>query len=204
MERKINLKKLGSILLTLMVTISMIAPSMLVPKEVSAESQTFTPQMATQMKSYVGRSMTCDAYAAIVGRSIYQLPGFPGGNVTAERTWLKNNAEYVGSTTDPATFPFKDGDVFVTNGDSHIGFIIEGKVIHGGIYGKVSFTDISYWWDYSKNIYGQSGAGAASISVYRVFKDEGYAQLKKVTKSNKHLTDLCPEQYSIAGARYGV
>lgn len=204
MERKINLKKLGSILLTLMVTISMMLPSMLVPKEVSAESQTFTPQMATQMKSYIGQSMTCDAYAGIVGRSIYQLPGFPGGNVTAERTWLKNNAEYVGSTTDPATFPFKDGDVFVTNGDSHIGFIIEGKVIHGGIYGKVSFTDIPYWWDYSKNIYGQSGAGAASISVYRVFKDEGYAQLKKVTKSNKHLTDLCPEQYTLAGATYGV
>ena len=204
MERKINLKKFASVLLTLMVTISMMLPSMLVPKEVSAESQTFTPQMATQMKSYVGRGMTCDAYAGIVGRSIYQLPGFPGGNVTAERTWLKNNAEYVGSTTDPATFPFKDGDVFVTNGDSHIGFIIEGKVIHGGIYGKVSFTDIPYWWDYSKNIYGQSGAGAASISVYRVFKYEGYAQLKKVTKSNKHLTDLCPEQYSIAGAKYGV
>ena len=204
MERKINLKKFASVLLTLMVTISMMLPSMLVPKEVSAESQTFTPQMATKMKSYIGRSMTCDAYAAIVGRSIYQLPGFPGGNVTAERTWLKNNAEYVGSTTDPATFPFKDGDVFVTNGDSHIGFIIEGKVIHGGIYGKVSFTDISYWWDYSKNIYGQSGAGAASISVYRVFKDEGYAQLKKVTKSNKHLTDLCPEQYTLAGATYGV
>ena len=204
MEKKINLKKFASVLLTLMVTISMMLPSMLVPKEVSAESQTFTPQMAAQMKSYVGQSMTCDAYAGIVGRSIYQLPGFPGGNVTAEHTWLKNNAEYVGSTTDPATFPFKDGDVFVTNGDSHIGFIIEGKVIHGGIYGKVSFTDISYWWDYSKNIYGQSGAGAASISVYRVFKDEGYAQLKKVTKSNKHLTDLCPEQYSIAGATYGV
>ena len=204
MERKINLKKFASVLLTLVVTISMMLPSMLVPKEVSAESQTFTPQMATQMKSYVGRGMTCDAYAGIVGRSIYQLPGFPGGNVTAEHTWLKNNAEYVGSTTEPATFPFKDGDVFVTNGDSHIGFIIEGKVIHGGIFGKVSFTDIPYWWDYSKNIYGQSGAGAASISVYRVFKDEGFAKLKKVTKSNKHLTDLCPEQYSIAGATYGV
>ena len=204
MERKINLKKFASVLLTLMVTISMMLPSMLVPKEVSAESQTFTPQMAAQMKSYVGQSMTCDAYAGIVGRSIYQLPGFPGGNVTAERAWLTRNAEYVGSTTDPATFPFKDGDVFVTNGDSHIGFIIEGKVIHGGIFGKVSFTNISYWWDYSKNIYGQSGAGAASISVYRVFKDEGYAQLKKVTKSNKHLIDLCPEQYSIAGATYGV
>ena len=204
MERKINLKKMASVLLTLMVTISMMIPSMLVPKEVSAESQIFTPQMAAQMKSYIGQSMTCDAYAGIVGRSIFNLSGFPSGNVTAERAWLTQNAEYVGSTTDPATFPFKDGDVFVTNGDSHIGFIIEGKVIHGGIYGKVSFTNISYWWDYSKNIYGQSGAGAASISVYRVFKDEGYAQLKKVTKSNKHLTDLCPEQYTLAGATYGV
>ena len=204
MERKINLKKMASVLLTLMVTISMIMPSMLMPKEVSAESQTFTSQMAAQMKSYVGKSMTCDAYAGIVGRSIYQLPGFPAGNVTTEHTWLKNNAEYVGSTTDPTTFPFKDGDAFVTNGDSHIGFFLEGKVIHGGIFGKVDFNPIANWWNYSKNIYGQSGAGAASVSVYRVFKDEGYAKLKKVTKSNKHLTDLCPEQYSLAGATYGV
>ena len=204
MERKINLKKYASVLLTLMVTISMMLPSMLVPKEVSAESQEFTPQMATQMKSYVGKSMTCDAYAAIVGRSIFGYSSFPGNWVPNQENWLKQNAEYVGSTTDPATFPFKDGDIFVTNGATHIGFVIEGKVIHGGIFGKVSFTDIPYWWDYSKNIYGQSGAGAASISVYRVFKDEGYAQLKKVTKSNKHLTDLCPEQYSIAGATYGV
>ena len=204
MERKINLKKMASVLLTLMVTISMIMPSMLVPKEVSAESQTFTSQMAAQMKSYVGKSMTCDAYAGIVGRSIYQLPGFPAGNVTTEHTWLKNNAEYVGSTTDPTTFNFKDGDIFVTNGATHIGFVIEGKVIHGGIFGKVSFTSISSWWNVSKDIYGQSGAGAASVSVYRVFKDEGYAKLKKTTKSNKHLTDLCPEQYSLAGATYGV
>lgn len=36
MERKLNLKKLSSILLTLMVTISMMLPSMLIPKEVSA------------------------------------------------------------------------------------------------------------------------------------------------------------------------
>ena len=213
MERKINLKKLGSILLTLMVTISMIAPSMLVPKEVSAESQTFTPQMAAQMKSYLGQRMSCDAYAGIVGRSIYQLPGFPSGNVTAERTWLKNNAEYVGSTTDPTTFNFKAGDIIITNGDSHIGFIITsgigGTIIHGGItygsyYKQVISDSVASWWQGSKDIYGSSGAGAASISVYRVFKDEGYAELKKVTKSNKHLTDLCPEQYSIAGATYGV
>ena len=204
MERKLNFKKMASVLLTFMVTISMMLPSMFMPKEVSAESQSFTPQMAAQMKSYVGQSMTCDAYAAIVGRSIFGYPSFPGYYVPNQENWLKQNAEYVGSTTEPATFPAKDGDIFVTNGGTHIGFFLEGNVIHGGIFGKVSFTDISYWWDYSKNIYGQSGAGAASISVYRVFKDEGYAKLKKVTKSNKHLTDLCPEQYTLAGAVYGV
>ena len=32
----------------------------------------------------------------------------------------------------------------------------------------------------------------------------GYANLKKATKSNKHLIDLCPEQYSLEGAEYGV
>ena len=213
MERKIKLKKLGSILLTLMVTISMIMPSMLMPKEVSAESQTFTSQMAAQMKSYIGQRMSCDAYAGIVGRSIFNLSGFPSGNVTAERAWLNQNAEYVGSTTDPTTFNFKAGDIIVTNGDSHIGFIITsgigGTIIHGGItygpyYKQVVSDSVASWWQGSKDIYGSSGAGAASISVYRVFKDEGYAHLKKVTKSNKHLTDLCPEQYSLAGATYGV
>ena len=203
MERKLNLKKMASVLLTLMVTISMIMPSMLMPKEVSAESQTFTPQMAAQMKSYIGQSMTCDAYAAIVGRSIFGYSSFPGNSVINQANWLSQNAEYIGSTTDPTTFNFKDGDIFVTNRATHIGFVIEGKVIHGGIFGKVSFTSISSWWNVSKDIYGQSGAGAASVSVYRLF-NEGYAQLKKVTKSNKHLTDLCPEQYSIAGATYGV
>ena len=213
MERKVNLKKMASVLLTFMVTISMILPSMLVPKEVSAESQIFTPQMAAQMKSYIGRSMTCDAYAGIVGRSIFNLSGFPSGNVTAERAWLNQNAEYVGSTTDPTTFNFKAGDIIVTNGDSHIGFIITsgvgGTIIHGGItygpyYKQVVSDSVASWWQGSKDIYGSSGAGAASISVYRVFKDEGYAHLKKVTKSNKHLTDLCPEQYTLAGATYGV
>lgn len=32
----------------------------------------------------------------------------------------------------------------------------------------------------------------------------GYAKLKKATKNNKHLTELCPEQYTLAGAEYGV
>lgn len=213
MAKNKKLNKCFSILLTLMVTISMILPSMLVPKEVSAESQTFTPQMATQMKSYIGQRMSCDAYAGIVGRNIFNLSGFPSGNVTAERAWLTRNAEYVGSTTDPTTFNFKAGDIIITNGDSHIGFIITsgigGTIIHGGItsgpyYKQVVSDSVARWWQGSKDVYGSSGAGAASISVYRVFKDEGYAQLKKVTKSNKHLTDLCPEQYSIAGATYGV
>ena len=213
MERKINLKKMASVLLTLMVTISMMLPSMLVPKEVSAESQTFTPQMAAQMKSYIGQSMTCDAYAAIVGRSIFGYSSFPGNSVINQANWLRQNAEYVGSTTDPATFNFKAGDIIVTNGNSHIGFIITsgvgGTIIHGGItygpyYKQVVSHSVASWWQGSKDIYGSSGAGAASVSVYRLFKDEGYAYLKKVTKSNKHLTDLCPEQYSLAGATYGV
>lgn len=213
MAKNKKLNKCFSIILTLMVTISMMIPSMLMPKSVNAESQEFTPQMESQMKSYIGQQMTCDAYAGIVGRSIYQLSGFPGGNVTAEHTWLKNNAEYVGTTTDPTTFNFKAGDIFVTNGDSHIGFIITsgvgGTVIHGGItygsyYKQVVLDSVARWWSGSKDYYGSSGAGAASITVYRVFKDEGFAKLQKVTKSNKHLTDLCPEQYTIAGAVYGV
>ncbi len=32
----------------------------------------------------------------------------------------------------------------------------------------------------------------------------GYVTLTKAVKKNKHLTDLCPENYSLAGAEYGV
>lgn len=39
--------------------------------------------------------------------------------------------------------------------------------------------------------------------TYKVDKN-GKLKLKKITKSNKKLTDLCPENYSIAGAQYGV
>lgn len=180
MAKNKKLNKCFSIILTLMVTISMMIPSMLMPKSVNAESQEFTPQMESQMKSYIGQSMTCDAYAAIVGRSIFGYSSFPGNWVPNQENWLKQNAEYVGSTTDPTTFPFKDGDIFITNGGTHIGFVIEGKVIHGGIFGKVYFDSIAAWWSGSKDIYGNSGAGAASITVYRVFKDEGFAKLQKV------------------------
>lgn len=212
-KRNSIFKKVSTILFALMITISMVIPSVLMPQKAEAASSSFTPQMATQMKSYLGQSMTCDAYAGIVGRSIYNLSGFPSGNVTAEHTWLKNNAEYVGSTTDPTTFNFKAGDIIVTNGDSHIGFILTsgvgGTIIHGGItYGpyhkQVVSDSVASWWKGSKDIYGSSGAGAASISVYRVFKDEGYAQIQKSTKGNTHLTALNKENYQLAGTQYGL
>ena len=50
--------------------------------------------------------------------------------------------------------------------------------------------------------YYQKG-GSQPLAMFGFVK-QGYAKLQKVTKSNKHLTDICPEQYTLAGATYGI
>ena len=178
MERKLNLKKMASILLTLIVTISMIMPSMLMPKEVSAKDSTITGQC------YI-HAWTPTVFG---GQQQYFTVTMPdGAKVTGKCIDLGMNVPIDGYYNFTGTLNSSDTyDI----------------VVHSGPSGPFS------------QIHPESRPfvppGLASYPIQRVGGftwspiQTGYAKLQKVTKSNKHLTDLCPEQYTLAGAEYGV
>ena len=249
MERKINFKKLSSILLTLMVTISMIMPSMLMPKEVSADTRTTNISIPSSTSYYTfwvyGKSNLGSklAYFTNTGHlSTFSATGFkdsycmspfmttpPTGTKTAYRTGLSSVDErklgaglyYIynqsGLSGDAAR---GSAEYFVWNFLSgkpcykgSVAYSIDKFDITAGDSGTVTRT-YSNALNYANNNYTKFKAETYctdftppnSQPVFCINYDfsTGYAKLKKVTKSNKHLTDLCPEQYTLAGAEYGV
>ena len=178
MERKLNLKKMASVLLTLMVTISMMTPSMLSPKEVSAKDSTITGQ--------------CYIHA--------WTPTVFGGQQQYFTVTMPDGAKVTGKCIDLGMNVPIDGYYNFTGTLNSSGTY--DIVVHSGPSGPYS------------QIHPEARPfvppGLASYPIQRVGGftwspiQEGYAKLKKITKSNKHLTDLCPEQYTLAGAEYGV
>lgn len=249
MERKINFKKISSILLTLMVTISMIMPSMFMPKEVSADTRTTNISIPSSTSYYTfwvyGKSNLGSklAYFTNTGHlSTFSATGFkdsycmspfmttpPTGTKTAYRTGLSSVDErklgaglyYIynqsGLSGDAAR---GSAEYFVWNFLSgkpcykgSVAYSIDKFDITAGDSGTVTRT-YSNALNYANNNYTKFKAETYctdftppnSQPVFCINYDfsTGYAKLKKVTKSNKHLTDLCPEQYTLAGAEYGV
>lgn len=249
MERKINFKKLSSILLTLMVTISMMLPSMLMPKEVSADTRTTNISIPSSTSYYTfwvyGKSNLGSklAYFTNTGHlSTFSATGFkdsycmspfmttpPTGTKTAYKTGLSSVDErklgaglyYIynqsGLSGDAAR---GSAEYFVWNFLSgkpcykgSVAYSIDKFDITAGDSGTVTRT-YSNALNYANNNYTKFKAETYctdftppnSQPVFCINYDfsTGYAKLKKVTKSNKHLTDLCPEQYTLAGAEYGV
>lgn len=249
MERKINLKKFASILLTFMVTISMMLPSMFMPKEVSADTRTTNISIPSSTSYYTfwvyGKSNLGSklAYFTNTGHlSTFSATGFkdaycmspfmttpPTGTKTAYKTGLSSVDErkmgaglyYIynqsGLSGDSAR---ATAEYFVWNFLSgkpcykgSVAYSIDKFDITAGDSGTVTRT-YSNALNYANNNYTKFKAETYctdftppnSQPIFCINYDfsTGYAKLKKVTKSNKHLTDLCPEQYSIAGATYGV
>lgn len=249
MERKINLKKMASILLTLMVTVSMMLPSMLMPKEVSADTRTTNISIPSSTSYYTfwvhGKSNLGSklAYFTNTGHlSTFSATGFKDaycmspfmitaspGTKTAYKTGLSSVDErkigaglyYIynqsGLSGDAAR---ASAEYFVWNFLSgkpcykgSVAYSIDKFDITAGNSGTVT-TAYNNALNYANNNYTKFKAETYctdftppnSQPVFCINYDfsTGYAKLKKVTKSNKHLTDLCPEQYSIAGATYGV
>ena len=249
MERKINLKKFASILLTFMVTISMMLPSIFMPKEVSADTRTTNISIPSSTSYYTfwvyGKSNLGSklAYFTNTGHlSTFSATGFkdaycmspfmttpPTGTKTAYKTGLSSVDErkmgaglyYIynqsGLSGDSAR---ASAEYFVWNFLSgkpcykgSVAYSIDKFDITAGDSGTVT-TVYNNALNYANNNYTKFKAETYctdftppnSQPVFCINYDfsTGYAKLKKVTKSNKHLTDLCPEQYSIAGATYGV
>ena len=249
MERKVNLKKMASVLLTLMVTISMMIPSILMPKEVSADTRTTNISIPSSTSYYTfwvyGKSNLGSklAYFTNTGHlSTFSATGFkdsycmspfmttpPTGTKTAYKTGLSSVDErklgaglyYIynqsGLSGDAAR---GSAEYFVWNFLSgkpcykgSVAYSIDKFDITAGDSGTVTRT-YSNTLNYANNNYTKFKAETYctdftppnSQPVFCINYDfsTGYAKLKKVTKSNKHLTDLCPEQYSLEGAEYGV
>ncbi len=249
MERKINLKKMSSIFLTLMVTISMIMPSMLMPKEVSADTRTTNISIPSSSSYYTfwvyGKSNLGSklAYFTNTGHlSTFSATGFkdsycmspfmttpPTGTKTAYRTGLSSVDErklgaglyYIYNQSGLS------GDAARGSAEYFVWLFLSGKPCYkGSIAYSIDKFDItagdsgtvtrtySNALNYANNNYTKFKAETYctdftppnSQPVFCINYDfsTGYAKLKKVTKSNKHLTDLCPEQYSLEGAEYGV
>lgn len=249
MERKINFKKISSIILTLMVTISMIMPSMFMPKEVSADTRTTNISIPSSTSYYTfwvyGKSNLGSklAYFTNTGHlSTFSATGFkdsycmspfmttpPTGTKTAYRTGLSSVDErklgaglyYIYNQSGLS------GDAARGSAEYFVWLFLSGKPCYkGSIAYSIDKFDITAGdsgtvtktynnaLNYANNNYTKFKAETYctdftppnSQPVFCINYDfsTGYAKLKKVTKSNKHLTDLCPEQYTLAGAEYGV
>ena len=249
MERKLNLKKMASILLTFMVTISMMLPSMLMPKEVSADTRTTTISIPSSTsyytfwvygKSNLGSKLSyftntghLSTFSATGFKDAYCMSPFmttpPTGTKTAYKTGLSSVDErklgaglyYIynqsGLSGDVAR---ASAEYFVWNFLSgkpcykgSVAYSIDKFDITAGNSGTVT-TAYNNALNYANNNYTKFKAETYctdftppnSQPIFCINYDfsTGYAKLKKVTKSNKHLTDLCPEQYTLAGTTYGV
>lgn len=227
MERKLNLKKMASVLLTLMVTISMMIPSILMPKEVSAASEKINITYSNEVNyngTTTGGYSFYGAASWIYGASgnfycldapkpfhpgtyeIYGLVGY-GGLTQSEITQMALAVKYVESNYSGVKgYNIAQGIVWELSG---------GKIFN---MSSISFTGLPEYESAkaaalsyaNSNISKYKGKGYLAtggnqpVARFEVEKTTGYAKLQKVTKNNKHLTDLCPEQYSLAGATYGI
>ena len=227
MERKINLKKFASVLLTLMVTISMMLPSMLMPKEVSAASENINITYSNDVHyngtttggySFYGASSqiyaTSGNYYCLDAPKpfhpgtydLYDLVGFKG-LTQAEVTQMALAVKYVESNYSGVKgYNIAQGIVWELSGGKLFNM---SSISFTGLpeYESAKAAALSYANSNSSTYKGKgylATGGNQPVARFEVEITTGYAQLKKVTKSNKHLTDLCPEQYSIAGATYGV
>ena len=242
MERKINLKKMASILLTLMVTISMIMPSMLSPKEAFAETDTCydflvgnnganmrgTSSLTSntvarwtttfQIRNSNGNSLYCvDPFIFFQNGGTYSVSNILGhGSITQDDlNYIGAGLDYIWSNygSNPGlcyayaqAFVWRSMSGKLTYNLSYFGlagdYVTPVNTVTPVLGEAVSYAEAN------KNSYVGNGkyyqkSGSQPLAMFGFVK-QGYAQLKKVTKSNKHLTDLCPEQYTLAGATYGI
>ena len=237
MERKIKLKKLGSILLTLMVTISMILPSMLVPKEVSAGSDNviinlnsnrvagYRANGKTSLSNYTTRY---DAIGSTIinsnGSTLYCIdpltPAVSGIHQTSSllgyHGLTQYDINYMACGVDYLNRNYGANEAKAL-AQFFIWEYLNGKTTYNVTVTPLSMSSSTYNTGISNaRNFAASKAGSAKgtgilytsgnsqPSVQLAVSYSGYAKLKKTTKSNKHLTDLCPEQYSLKGAEYGV
>lgn len=179
MSRVLNFKKLTSLLLALIVAVSMIMPSVLSPKEAGAKPQTITGRCYVKLTKYTS----------------------PGGPPTEFDVKMPDGKVLRGYCMDEGLSVQID-DWYDFTGTLNASGTYDIEVHTGGI---VPWERVH---PFAKADTFDDGVGKPQdcqrVGKFTWVPPEGKAKLKKVTKNNKSLTDLCPEQYSLKGAEYGV
>ena len=242
-SEKVNkISKFGTIILTLIMAISMLIPIMLMPKEVSATTDTcydvvvgnsganmtgtssLTPNTIAkwtttfQMRNSKGDYLYCvDPFIFFQNGGVYSVSDILGhGSVTQDDlNYIAAGLDYIWSNygSNPSLcYAYAQAFVWgsfsgkLTYGLSHFGlagdYVTPVNTVTPVLEATYAYANAN------KNRYLGNGKyyskdGSQPLAMFGYVK-QGYAKLKKITKSNKELTDLCPEQYSLNGAEYGV
>lgn len=249
-SEKVNeLSKFSTVILTFIMVISLLAPSILIPEEVSADTRTVTISSPGKIKSFdlsaYGKSFLGENWEELHSNNVITLfsasgfkeaycmsplmvtpafgtqkvysTGLPASDEkklgaglyyiynqsglrgeTAQFTakyfvwnFLSNKACYKGKVA------YRLDRFVITKGDSDTVVRVYKNALKYSNNNYNKFKAETYCTDYSPT------NGQPVICINYDFAT-GYAKLKKVTKSGKHLTSIWPEQYSLAGAEYGV
>lgn len=236
------LNKCCSMILAIIVIVSMMMPSMLMPKEVSAATDTcydvvvgnsganmkgtssLTPNTTAkwtttfQMRNSKGNYLYCvDPFIFFKNGGVYSVSDILGhGNVTQDDlNYIAAGLDYIWSNYGSNTslcYAYAQAFVWgsfsgkLTYSLSHFGlagdYVTPVNTVTPVLEATYAYAQAN------KNKYLGNGKyyskdGSQPLAMFGYVK-QGYAKLKKITKSNKQLTDLCPEQYSLNGAEYGV
>ena len=256
MKGNLSFKKVGSILLTVMMTVTMLVPGMLFPKEARA---------ATTYNAYfqrTGRTVVVnwgnlngeyggyyDQNAEYFSTSPYSGKTLPGFCVDPSQVF--RSGERTANNLNGYKSP-KTGHVFNRTEDKRLAIglhYIRNRATNIPDYPtritmcqlftweevKGKYTPYKAWLDLDSGnnralkelfdivradaeqyinehwsdmdgwcyVYRANSQNNQDIITFEII-ELGKAKLKKATKNNKHLTDLCPEQYSLRGAKYEV
>lgn len=172
MSRVLNFKKLTSLLLALIVAVSMIMPSVLSPKEAGAKPQTITGRCYVKLVKYTspyegGGGPPTEFDVTMPDDKVLRGYCMDEGLSVQIDGWY----DFTGTLNASGTY-----DIEV-----HTGGLVPWERVHP-LAKKDTFDD-----GVGKPQYCQR------VGKFTWVPPEGKAKLKKVTKNNKSLTDLCPE-----------
>lgn len=150
------------------------------------------------LNQWNGQRMPCTVYLSKALSTVYGI-SIPSGTTQTQVKWLKANTREVPKSE------AKPGDIlgFYRKGNNytHVAILGGNNTLHHGGVSKANkvvyqYSPGSFWTG--------SGERATNYTVFRVIEDSGKLNLQKSVANNKALTDLCKNQYSLAGAVYGV
>lgn len=165
---------------------------------VTTSKQWGTDITDAKLNQWNGQRMPCTVYLSKAMSTVYGI-SIPSGTTQTQVKWFKANTREVPKSE------AKPGDIlgfYRGSGNyTHVAILGGNNTLHHGGVSKAN----KVVYQYSPGAFWTgSGERATNYTVFRVIEDSGKLNLQKSVANNKALTDLCKNQYSLAGAVYGV